>query len=227
MDTRTKDRNHDRGLLIIEAVDGNMGPFPKRRRLSVDVDNDRPNPDSTAKPGQLTPRSLNHPVSPPRKRSRQYVFQPESNEQNEQHQIKPATSELTDGSWPTIVANETFSSPFQLTWIRDLPDAANTDAVTLRDILGDPLIAECWEFNYLHDIDFLISHFEEDIRHLVQIHVVHGFWKKEDTSRLMLLVSSTLPPPDLPNGLDGITVLHAGPTFADRSLRSKLRDTKM
>ncbi|KAL1858899.1 hypothetical protein Daus18300_009768 [Diaporthe australafricana] len=164
-----------------------MEPFPKRRRLSVDVDNDRPDSGPTTTPGQLTPRSLNHPVSPPRKRSRHQAIQPESDEQKEQHQTKPASSKPTDGSLPTSGANETFSSPFQLTWIRDLPDAANTDAVTLRDILGDPLIAECWEFNYLHDVDFLISHFDEDIRHLVQIHVVHGFWKKEDTSRLMLL----------------------------------------
>lgn len=84
---------------------------------------------------------------------------------------------------------QTFKSPFQLTWIRDLPEAANADAVTLRDLLGDPLIAECWDFNYLHDIDFLIKAFDEDVRQSVEIHVVHGFWKKEDESRLMLQVS--------------------------------------
>lgn len=84
---------------------------------------------------------------------------------------------------------QTFNSPFQLTRIRDLADAANKDAVTLRDLLGDPLIAECWEFNYLHDIDFLMKAFDEDVRHAVQVHVVHGFWKKEDPSRLVLQVS--------------------------------------
>lgn len=82
--------------------------------------------------------------------------------------------------------NKTFKSPFQLTWIRDLPPEANTDAVTLGDILGDPLVAECWDFNYLHDIDFLLSHFDQDVRQLVKVHVVHGFWKKEDPSRLLL-----------------------------------------
>ncbi|KAL3303498.1 tyrosyl-dna phosphodiesterase [Colletotrichum asianum] len=77
-------------------------------------------------------------------------------------------------------------SPFQLTWIRDLPEAANRDAVALKDILGDPLIAECWEFNYLHDIHFLMSHFDEDTKSLVKVHVVHGFWKREDPNRLAL-----------------------------------------
>lgn len=80
-------------------------------------------------------------------------------------------------------------SPFQLTWIRDLPEAANRDAVALKDILGDPLIAECWEFNYLHDIHFLMSHFDEDTKSLVKVHVVHGFWKREDPNRLALQVS--------------------------------------
>ncbi|KAF9870321.1 tyrosyl-dna phosphodiesterase [Colletotrichum karsti] len=77
-------------------------------------------------------------------------------------------------------------SPFQLTWIRDLPEAANRDAVSLKDILGDPLIAECWEFNFLHDIHFLMSHFDDDTKNLVKVHVVHGFWKKEDPNRLAL-----------------------------------------
>ncbi|WQF83508.1 Putative tyrosyl-DNA phosphodiesterase I [Colletotrichum destructivum] len=78
------------------------------------------------------------------------------------------------------------ASPFQLTRIRDLPEAANKDTVTLKDILGDPLIAECWEFNFLHDIHFLMSHFDEDTRNLVKVHVIHGFWKKEDPNRLAL-----------------------------------------
>ncbi|KAL2754457.1 hypothetical protein ACRALDRAFT_1081484 [Sodiomyces alcalophilus JCM 7366] len=77
-------------------------------------------------------------------------------------------------------------SPFQLTRIRDLPASSNQDTVTLADILGDPLISECWEFNYLHDLDFLMSHFDEDTRHLVKVHVVHGFWKREDSNRLYL-----------------------------------------
>ncbi|KZL80068.1 tyrosyl-dna phosphodiesterase [Colletotrichum incanum] len=81
---------------------------------------------------------------------------------------------------------ERIRSPFQLTRIRDLPEAANHDTVALKDILGDPLIAECWEFNFLHDIHFLMSHFDEDTRDIVKVHIVHGFWKREDPNRLAL-----------------------------------------
>lgn len=80
------------------------------------------------------------------------------------------------------------TSQFQLTWIRDLPEPSNVDAVTLKDILGDPLIAECWEFNYLHDIDFLMKAFDSDVRDLVKVHVIHGFWKQDDNQRERLKV---------------------------------------
>ena len=83
-------------------------------------------------------------------------------------------------------------SPWQLTWIRDLPEELKRDAMSLKDLLGDPLISECWEFNFLHDIDFLMSAFDADTKHLVKVHVVHGFWKREDTNRLILAVSVRL-----------------------------------
>jgi tyrosyl-DNA phosphodiesterase-1 len=85
-------------------------------------------------------------------------------------------------------------SPFQLTWIQDLPESANVDTITLRDILGDPMIMECWEFNYLHNIDFLMEAFDEDVRDLVKVHVVHGFWKREDPARQNLEVFIFLKP---------------------------------
>ncbi|TAQ91076.1 hypothetical protein B7494_g635 [Chlorociboria aeruginascens] len=81
-------------------------------------------------------------------------------------------------------------SPFQLTTIHDLPASSNVDAVSLKDLLGDPLIAECWEFNYLHDLDFLMDAFDEDIRGIVNVHVVHGFWKQEDQSRQNLITQA-------------------------------------
>lgn len=89
------------------------------------------------------------------------------------------------------------ASPWQLTWIRDLPESLNRDAVTLKDLLGDPLISECWEFNYLHDIHFLMDAFDPDTRHLVKVHVVHGFWKQEDVNRQILVVLLTASPGNL------------------------------
>ncbi|KAF5673756.1 tyrosyl-dna phosphodiesterase 1 [Fusarium heterosporum] len=77
-------------------------------------------------------------------------------------------------------------SPWHLTWIQDLPERDNKDAVSLRDLIGDPLISECWEFNFLHDIPFLMKAFDPDTRSLVKVHVVHGFWKREDENRIAL-----------------------------------------
>lgn len=137
----------------------------------------RPAPADGDEPArQPTPLSLTHPISPPTKTRRLAA-------QDESLQEKPA------GPTP-----RTFRSPFQLTRIRDLPPEMNRDTVTLEDILGDPLISECWEFNYLHDIDFLMGAFDPDVRHLVRVHVVHGFWKREDPSRLELQVGR---PPSL------------------------------
>ena len=93
---------------------------------------------------------------------------------------------------PSCQKPKVMKSPFQLTWIRDLPESSNIDAVSIKDILGDPLIKECWEFNYMHDLDFLMEAFDSDVRDLVKVHVVHGYWKKEDQSRLNLLVFSIL-----------------------------------
>ncbi|KAK4130176.1 phospholipase D/nuclease [Trichocladium antarcticum] len=115
--------------------------------------------------------SLTHPISPPTKKRR--LAEPMKDRE-----------EKPEGQSP--VPSRKFRSPFQLTRIRDLPPELNKDTVTLKDILGDPLISECWEFNYLHDIDFLMAAFDEDVRHLVKVHVVHGFWKKEDPNKLQL-----------------------------------------
>jgi len=112
----------------------------------------------------LIHESLSRPVSPP-----------------------PFRRPRPTGSKPTSV----LKSPFHLTHIQDLPDSSNVDAVCLRDILGDPLISECWEFNYLHDLDFLMEQFDLDVRDLVKVHVIHGFWKKEDESRQKLMVCTS------------------------------------
>lgn len=83
-------------------------------------------------------------------------------------------------------------SPVQLTHIRDFPASKgyNVDTVKLRDILGDPLIRECWQFNYCFDVDFLMSQFDEDVRGLVQVKVVHGSWERESANRIRVDVSA-------------------------------------
>jgi len=139
-------------------------------------------PDGTSSEGQQQqsrtgPLTLTHPISPPRKKRRRLSEPPSPSEEGAtarptRVQASPIN---THTHAPLIVP-----SPFQLTKIRDLPLELNRDTVTLRDLLGDPLISECWQFNYLHDVDFLMSAFDEDVKGLVEVHVVHGFWKRED-----------------------------------------------
>lgn len=118
---------------------------------------------------------------------------------------KDLHSSLTDSISPPPLrrakrtqAPRVLASPFHLTSIHDLPASSNVDAVSLNDILGDPLISECWEFNYLHNIDFLMAAFDEDVRDMVKVHVIHGFWKNEDTSRVVLKVTP-FPPTSFPH----------------------------
>lgn len=94
---------------------------------------------------------------------------------------------VEDDEQPT----ELMTSPFRLNRVHGLPADDNKDTITLRDILGDPLITECWQFNFVHDVDFLMAHFDQDVRHLVDVHIVHGFWKEGDLNRELLEVGPT------------------------------------
>ena len=74
-------------------------------------------------------------------------------------------------------------SPVQLISVKDLPSSYNIDTISLKDILGEPLIQECWIFNYLFDVDFVMEQFDEDTRDLVKVKIVHGSWRTEDSNR--------------------------------------------
>ncbi|KZM21013.1 uncharacterized protein EKO05_0011124 [Ascochyta rabiei] len=99
---------------------------------------------------------------------------------------------LEDGKHDGVAESnvEYIASPFKLTKIRDLAAHQNVDTVELKDILGDPLIKECWNFNFLFDIDFLMQQSDEDIRDIVKIKIVHGFWKRDDERRINLMETS-------------------------------------
>lgn len=95
------------------------------------------------------------------------------------------------GHEPSTSSPRLIFSPVQLTHIRDFPasNGYNVDTVKLRDVLGDPMIRECWQFNYCFDVDFLMSQFDEDVRTLVQVKVVHGSWERESANRIRVEVS--------------------------------------
>ena len=142
-------------------ADFNDQQEPPRKRVkleeSIDIQSNRASP--------LT--SLDTPITPPQRKSRL---------PNPAVRILEDPPSLSDPIHPRKV----IPSPFKLTKIRDLPPALNVDTVTLKDLLGDPLISECWEFNYLHDLNLLMGAFDPDVRDLVKVHVIHGFWKHED-----------------------------------------------
>ncbi|PSR92170.1 tyrosyl-DNA phosphodiesterase [Coniella lustricola] len=150
---------------------------PKRRRVGTDEHSQ----DGTSPTSDLLPHSLTQPVSPPRRKARPQQIAPTIIIPDDEPAVSSSAVE------EQATQRQVFKSPFQLTWIRDLPESANTDAVTLSDLLSDPLISELYEFNYLHDIDFLMAALDEDVRDSVRVHVVHGFWKKEDPSRSQMI----------------------------------------
>jgi len=71
--------------------------------------------------------------------------------------VAPLIPKASGQSIPMSSRAERFiPSPIRLNRISDLPASSNVDTVSLRDILGDPLISECWIFNYLFDVDFVM-----------------------------------------------------------------------
>ncbi|KAI5817739.1 tyrosyl-DNA phosphodiesterase [Pyronema omphalodes] len=76
-------------------------------------------------------------------------------------------------------------SPFRLLRVKDLPMSDNKDTVGIKDILGNPMLKEVWLFNYMHNIPWVMSQFDPDIRPHLQVTFVHG-WKYDDASRMQM-----------------------------------------
>lgn len=132
--------------------------------------------------------SLHRSITPPPSRPRQGLSTtlaalqpPNEHKQNQKQRQKEKQKEKEKEA-------VSLPSPIQLTHIRDLPASSgnNVDTVRLRDILGDPMIRECWQFNYCIDVDYLMGQFDEDVRGLVQVKVVHGSWKREAPNRIRI-----------------------------------------
>ena len=70
--------------------------------------------------------------------------------------LKDANAPLSTGEKHNGRSIRAVSSPIMLNRIEGLSDYSNLDTMSLRDIVGDPLIKECWVFNYLFDVDFLL-----------------------------------------------------------------------
>ena len=62
-----------------------------------------------------------------------------------------STTEPTNPRYRTLIR-----SPMQLNFVGELPASSNADCISLGGLLGDPMIKECWLFNYLFDVDFVM-----------------------------------------------------------------------
>jgi len=139
----------------------------KRRRLELDLaaEAGRTPPPLISESGASQRKSLQRPISPPESK-RTPLRTPSATPlvQAVTHAINQSPPSIPlktrdDPKATTEDKHDVFtyiSSPVQLTGIKDLAADQNVDAVELQDILGDPMIKECWNFNYLFDIDFVM-----------------------------------------------------------------------
>ncbi|KAE8353959.1 phospholipase D/nuclease [Aspergillus coremiiformis] len=155
---------------------------PKRKRVKLLSDGQAETSNNSFKSAEESNHiqglaSLRRSITPPP--------QPQCLRRSQSHSLPPQPAKEANDSSQRL---RVIPSPIQLTHIRDLAVSSgnNVDTIRLRDILGDPMIRECWQFNYLHDVDFIMSQFDEDVRRLVRVKVVHGSWKKDAPNRVSI-----------------------------------------
>ncbi|KAF2475673.1 phospholipase D/nuclease [Lindgomyces ingoldianus] len=144
---------------------------------------------TTSQPVELektVSKSLTRPISPPLSRRKRSATPTLLKSRAENTGIPTARAAKLQSLQPTPQSRNFLPSPIQLTRIKDLAPTQNVDTVDLNDILGDPMIKECWNFNFLFDLDFVMKHFDPDVREIVKVKIVHGFWRREDERRLGL-----------------------------------------
>ncbi|KAF1843452.1 tyrosyl-DNA phosphodiesterase 1 [Cucurbitaria berberidis CBS 394.84] len=171
---------------------GNGSPPPKRRKLDANL----PNKATTTEDPDFNAKGIDRPISPPLLRRKSPVASPLFTAtwgfDDVPKQPSALESSTSDTKQERIEREESegtrfLPSPVQLTRVEDLGPHQNVDAVGLKDILGDPMIRECWNFNFLFDLDFVMKQFDSDVRDMVIVKIVHGFWKRDDERRIALL----------------------------------------
>lgn len=173
----------------------------KRQRVEIsDEDFDVQNipTDSEVEPsrGGSNESDSRRPISPPALK-RAYNTQSASKAKSLPNGFEVTPSKVLEVDSPILISSSAkpsvhsntinmIPSPVQLISIKDLPATTNTDTISLQEILGNPLIRECWIFNFLFDVDFVMQQFDEDTRDLVKVKLVHGSWKNGDSNRMRI-----------------------------------------
>lgn len=137
-------------------------PPTKRRKL----DTTQPDKATTSEASNSSAKGIDRPISPPLSRRKSPVVPTTFTATwnfDDVPKTAPApdvtTSDADQDAETERDENERTKvcpSPVQLTRIEDLGPHQNVDAVGLKDILGDPMIKECWNFNFLFDLDFVM-----------------------------------------------------------------------
>lgn len=137
-------------------------PPTKRRKLSA------ASPEEVAPETQTSPhKGLDRPISPPLSKRKSpglstsltptWTFDNVSKETSSSQSTETTKDEKESVKEQDYKAEtRVIPSPVQLTRIEKLAKHQNVDAVGLADLLGDPLIKECWNFNYLFDLNFVM-----------------------------------------------------------------------
>ena len=71
-----------------------------------------------------------------------------------QSHVPAIVAEIDDQ--PSAPSLTIIPSPVKLNFIEELPATSNADTVSLGGVLGNVMIRECWLFNYLFDVDFVM-----------------------------------------------------------------------
>ena len=100
--------------------------------------------------------SLRRSISPPAMRKHRPAQIPKETQQDHSVNTYPTSSSSYPKSSVTPPSCKLIPSPVQLSTVSELPSSSNLDTVSFKDLLGDPLIKECWLFNYLFDVDFIM-----------------------------------------------------------------------
>ncbi|KIW91489.1 uncharacterized protein Z519_07455 [Cladophialophora bantiana CBS 173.52] len=146
-------------------------------------------PPETQRSEATTPQLRNETKEDPKQHATPRSPQPQKHSSEAHHHGESSKSSNAQsaivGSKP-VSATKLIPSPFRLTTIYDLPSSKNVDTISLHDILGNPLIKEAWIFNFCFDVDWLMTHFDSDIRSNVKVKVIHGSWKNDSPNKIAI-----------------------------------------
>jgi tyrosyl-DNA phosphodiesterase 1 len=124
--------------------------------------------------------SLNRNVSPPPGRTKPTSkFDPNSRQILGRSDSSKSADKSDNGSSTPQAVTPSRPSPFRLTKIYDLDDQSNVDTITLNDILGRPDLKEVWLFDFLYDVDFVMSAFHPSIRRTILVKIIHGSSRRD------------------------------------------------